>query len=89
MAKMSMNPNPSPFYVGVDGVLEASGGCEPDFVAALYQAGVPVTVTDPLRVRQFARSKGCAPRPTRSTPGFSRPSAAPISPASRPRPPWR
>jgi len=43
---------------GVHVVLEASGGYERAFVAALHQAGVPVTVTDPLRVRQFARSKG-------------------------------
>ena len=28
------------------------------FVAALHQAGLPVTVTDPLRVRLFARSAG-------------------------------
>lgn len=43
---------------GVHVVLEASGGYERAFVAALQQAGLPVTVTDPLRVRQFARSKG-------------------------------
>ena len=43
---------------GVHSVLEASGGYERAFVAALQQAGVPVTVTDPLRVRQFARSAG-------------------------------
>ena len=39
-------------------VLEASGGYERAFVTALHRAGVPVTVTDPLRVRQFARSAG-------------------------------
>ena len=43
---------------GVHVVLEASGGYERAFVAALHQAGLPVTVTDPLRVRQFARSAG-------------------------------
>lgn len=43
---------------GVHIVLEASGGYERAFVAALHRAGVPVTITDPLRVRQFARSKG-------------------------------
>lgn len=43
---------------GVHIVLEASGGYERAFVAALHRAGVPVTLTDPLRVRQFARSKG-------------------------------
>ena len=43
---------------GVHIVLEASGGYERAFVAALHRAGIPVTVTDPLRVRQFARSAG-------------------------------
>ena len=43
---------------GVHLILEASGGYERAFVAALHQAGVPVTVVDPLRVRQFARSAG-------------------------------
>lgn len=43
---------------GVHVVLEASGGYERAFVTALHRAGVPVTVTDPLRVRQFARSAG-------------------------------
>jgi transposase len=39
-------------------VLEASGGYERAFVTALHRAGIPVTLTDPLRVRQFARSAG-------------------------------
>lgn len=43
---------------GVHVVLEASGGYERAFVAALHQAGVPVTLTDPQRVRLFARSAG-------------------------------
>ena len=43
---------------GVHVVLEASGGYERACVTALHRAGIPVTVTDPLRVRQFARSAG-------------------------------
>jgi transposase len=43
---------------GVQVVLEASGGYERAFVAALHQAGLPVTVADPQRVRLFARSAG-------------------------------
>src|SRR5882672_971836 len=43
---------------GVHVVLEASGGYERAFVAALHQAGVPVTIADPQRVRLFARSAG-------------------------------
>ncbi len=43
---------------GVHLVLEASGGYQRAFVAALHQAGLAVSVVDPLRVRQFARSQG-------------------------------
>lgn len=43
---------------GTHVVLEASGGYERAFVTALHRAGLPVSVVDPLRVRQFARSQG-------------------------------
>lgn len=38
-------------------ICEATGGYEQAIVHALHQAGVPVSVVDPLKVRQFA--KGC------------------------------
>ena len=43
---------------GIHVVREASGGYERAFVTALHRAGIPVTVADPLRVRQSARSAG-------------------------------
>lgn len=45
-------------FPGAHLVLEASGGYERALVAALHQAGIAVSVVDPLRVRQFARSQG-------------------------------
>ena len=43
---------------GVQVVCEASGGYERSVVAALHQAGVPVSVLNPARVRHFARAQG-------------------------------
>jgi transposase len=39
-------------------VCEATGGYERDVVAALHEAGVPVSVLNPARVRHFARATG-------------------------------
>jgi len=39
-------------------VCEATGGYERAVVAALHQAGVPVSVLNPARVRHFARAQG-------------------------------
>ena len=39
-------------------VVEASGGCERDMHHALTEAGVPVAIVNPKRVRDFARSRG-------------------------------
>jgi transposase len=41
-------------------VCEATGGYEQAIVAALHQAGIPVTIVEPARVRHFA--KACALR---------------------------
>jgi transposase len=38
--------------------LEASGGYERGIVAALVEAGLPVRMVNPLRLRQFARASG-------------------------------
>ena len=43
---------------GVHVVCEATGGYERPVVAALQQAGVPVSVLNPGRVRHFARAQG-------------------------------
>jgi len=43
---------------GVHVICEATGGYERDLVAALHQAGVPVSVLNPARVRHFARAAG-------------------------------
>ena len=43
---------------GAHVVLEASGGYERPFVAALHRAGLPVSVVEPRRVRQFAHASG-------------------------------
>jgi len=43
---------------GVHVVCEATGGYERDITAALHQAGVPVSVLNPARVRHFARATG-------------------------------
>lgn len=39
-------------------VFEASGGYERDLLAALHQAGIPLAMVNPARVRDFARSEG-------------------------------
>jgi transposase len=43
---------------GVHVVCEASGGYEREVVAALHQAGAPVSVLNPARVRDFAHATG-------------------------------
>jgi len=43
---------------GVHVICEATGGYERDLVAALHQAGLPVSVLNPARVRHFARAAG-------------------------------
>lgn len=43
---------------GVHVVCEATGGYERDVVAALHNAGIPVSVLNPARVRHFARALG-------------------------------
>ena len=43
---------------GAHVVCEASGGYEREVVAALQQAGVPLSVLNPARVRDFARATG-------------------------------
>jgi len=43
---------------GVHVTCEATGGYERDVVAALHQAGLPVSVLNPARVRHFARAQG-------------------------------
>jgi len=40
-------------------VMEASGGYERDWAAALRDAGLAVSIVDPKRARHFARSAGC------------------------------
>jgi transposase len=45
-------------HPGVQVVCEATGGYERDVVAALHQAGVPVSVLNPARVRDFANALG-------------------------------
>lgn len=39
-------------------VVEATGGYEEAVVAALFEAGLPVALVSPQRVRQYARAKG-------------------------------
>ena len=39
-------------------VVEASGGYEESLVMALFEAGLPVALVSPQRVRQYARAKG-------------------------------
>src|ERR1700730_17169750 len=39
-------------------VLEATGGWEAPLAVALDAAGIPVTIVNPKRVRDFARSNG-------------------------------
>jgi transposase len=39
-------------------VVEASGGYEESLVLALFEAGLPVALVSPQRVRQYARAKG-------------------------------
>jgi transposase len=39
-------------------VVEATGGYEEALVLALYEAGLPVALVSPQRVRQYARAKG-------------------------------
>lgn len=39
-------------------VVEATGGYEEDVVLALFEAGLPVALVSPQRVRQYARAKG-------------------------------
>lgn len=43
---------------GVHVICEATGGYERAVVAALHAAGLPVSVINPARVRQFARASG-------------------------------
>jgi len=45
-------------YPGAHVVCEATGGYERAVVAALQQAGIPVSVLNPARVRHFARAQG-------------------------------
>lgn len=39
-------------------VVEATGGYQREVVMAIYEAGLPVAVVNPSRVRQYARAKG-------------------------------
>lgn len=39
-------------------VVEATGGYEEGVVLALFEAGIPVALVSPQRVRQYARAKG-------------------------------
>jgi transposase len=39
-------------------VVEATGGYEEEVVLALFEAGLPVALVSPQRVRQYARAKG-------------------------------
>ena len=39
-------------------VMEATGGLEKPLCEALYQAGLPVAVVNPRRIRDFGRSMG-------------------------------
>jgi transposase len=48
-------------------VMEASGGYEQPWAAALRRAAIRVRIVDPKRVRHFAKSAGGRPRTTRST----------------------
>ena len=50
-------------------VTEATGGYEVDVAAGLTAAGLPIVVVNPRHVRDFARSLGFLPRPTRSMHG--------------------
>ena len=43
---------------GAHVICEATGGYERAVVAALHAASLPVNVTNPARVRQFARASG-------------------------------
>jgi len=45
-------------HPGVQVICEATGGYERDVVAALHQAGIPVSILNPARVRHFARAQG-------------------------------
>lgn len=45
-------------HPGTHLICEATGGYERDLVAALHQAGIPVSVLNPGRVRHFARAQG-------------------------------
>jgi transposase len=49
-------------------VVEVTGGYEENLVVGLFEAGLPVTLVSPQRVRQYARAKDAWPRPTRSMP---------------------
>ena len=40
-------------------LLEASGGYERDALVALFDAGLPVVLIQPVRARHFARALGC------------------------------
>ena len=39
-------------------VVEATGGYEEGVVLAMFEAGIPVALVSPQRVRQYARAKG-------------------------------
>jgi transposase len=45
-------------HPGVQVICEATGGYERDVVAVLHQAGIPVSILNPARVRHFARAQG-------------------------------
>ena len=56
-------------------VVESTGGYERTLVAKLAEAGLPVVVVNPHRVRSFAQGSVSSPRRTPSMPGSSRSSA--------------
>lgn len=53
-------------------VLEGTGGLQAPLVAALGLAGLPVVVMNPRQIRDFAKGKGSARKPTGSMRSCSR-----------------
>lgn len=67
-------------------VLEATGGYEQAVDAALYAAGLPVVVSNPRQVRDFARSRNILVKTDRIDAQVIARFAAEVQPPLRPRP---
>jgi transposase len=65
-------------------VLEATGGWEKPLCEALYQAGLPVAIVNPRRIRDFGRSMGILAKTDRLDAKVMAYFAAKIEPAPRP-----